>query len=117
LLEVTVNDLTLHAYELPPLAFGYFLNSDVQGFVPNVMNSVGNLCLGGDVGRFNRLGEVQNTGLDGAFELTIDLTNFPRPMGAVTVMAGETWNFQAWHRDLVILPTSNFTEGLSLTFE
>jgi hypothetical protein len=30
-------------------------------------------------------------------------------------MAGQTWNFQAWHRDQVGLG-SNFTDGLEIQF-
>ena len=38
--------------------------------------------------------------------------------GAVAVVAGETWNFQGWHRDAVGgSATSNFTQGVSVTFQ
>jgi hypothetical protein len=42
---------------------------------------------------------------------------FPQPNGTVPVMAGETWSFQCWHRDVAGgAATSNFSEGVSLTF-
>ena len=38
-------------------------------------------------------------------------------MGLVAVMPGDTWNFQAWHRDFVGgSVTSNFSDGLSVDF-
>jgi hypothetical protein len=34
------------------------------------------------------------------------------------VVPGETWYFQAWHRDLVGgTATTNFTDGLEVTFQ
>jgi hypothetical protein len=40
------------------------------------------------------------------------------PLTPVTsILAGETWNFQAWYRDLNPTNTSNFTDGLSVTFQ
>ena len=59
---------------------------------------------------------VLSTGASGSVELTIDRTNTPTPTGSVSVLAGETWNFQAWYRDLHPGPTSNFTDALSVTF-
>jgi uncharacterized NAD-dependent epimerase/dehydratase family protein len=47
-----------------------------------------------------------------------NLTAFPSPawMG-VAVAAGETWSFQAWHRDAIGgNATSNFTVGLEVLF-
>ena len=38
----------------------------------------------------------------------------PVPQGTV-IAAGETWNFQLWHRDLGA--TSNFSNALGLTWE
>ena len=76
--------------------------------------SQGNFCLGGDIGRFNA--NVLNTGADGNFELAIGTssmpTNPPRP-----ILAGETWNFQAWFRDRGLFDTSAFTDAVSITFQ
>ena len=33
-----------------------------------------------------------------------------------TVLPGDTWNFQAWFRDMNPGPTSNFTDGVAVTF-
>jgi len=112
------NDLGLVAENLPNNAFGYFLNSMTQAFIPQPGNSVGVLCLGGAIGRYVGPGQVQNSGLTGSFTLALDLTQTPTPTGFVSIAAGETWNFQAWHRDSVGgVAVSNFTDALSVTFQ
>ena len=114
---VADNDLTLTADNLPPMAFGFFITSTTQGFVMNVGGSSGNLCLGGDIGRYVGAGQIQSSDMSGSFSLAIDLTMTPTPTGLVPIMAGETWNFQAWHRDSVAgMATSNFTDGISVLF-
>jgi hypothetical protein len=112
-----VNDLRLTASGLPLSAFGYFITARTPGFVVGPGGSQGNLCLGASIGRFAL--QVQNTGTSGRIEIEADLTAFPHPaFGSVPVNAGETWHFQAWHRDSVGgLATSNFTGGLSIAFQ
>ncbi len=115
---ISANDVTLRASSLPQNAFGFFLTSQSQGFVLNPGGSTGNLCLGGSVGRYVGPGQVMNTGSTGTLRLLLDLTQTPTPMGLVAVMPGDTWNFQAWHRDFVGgSVTSNFTDGLSVDFQ
>ena len=108
------NNLTLTASQLPQQQFGYFLNSQTQGFVPFAGGSQGNLCLGGAIGRHKD--QIQNSGSTGEFAIQVDLTMLPTPGGTHSVIAGETWNFQAWFRDMNPGPTSNFTDGVSITF-
>ncbi|MEM1449241.1 MAG: hypothetical protein AAF957_09580 [Planctomycetota bacterium] len=111
------NDLELRATSLPANSFGYFLTSRTEGFVPNPGGSAGVLCLSGMIGRYVGPGQIQNSGASGEITLQIDLTQTPTPMGFVSVMAGEDWNFQAWYRDAVAgTPTSNFTDGLEIVF-
>ncbi|QDV09193.1 hypothetical protein Poly30_47500 [Planctomycetes bacterium Poly30] len=111
------NDVTLTAADLPNSAFGFFITSTTQGFVANPAGSEGNLCLAGAIGRYVGAGQIQNTGGAGSFSLALDLTQTPTPTGLVSIAAGETWNFQAWHRDANMgTPVSNFTDGLSITF-
>lgn len=110
------NSLTLIASDLPPNQFGIFVTSRDQAFIPGGgAAGNGNICLGGLIGRFNRPGEILSTGTGGTFALATDLTNFPQGSTTASVVAGDTWNFQAWHRDSVGLG-SNFTDGLALTF-
>ena len=53
----------------------------------------------------------------GTFSLMLDLGSLPQPAGSVAAQVGETWRFQAWYRDQTLgLPTSNFTDGVALTF-
>lgn len=115
---VADNDVTLMASQLPQQAFGFFIASPTQGFVPNPAGSAGNLCLSGSIGRYVGPGQIQQSGATGSFALAIDLTAIPQPTGSVAVVAGETWNFQTWFRDSVGgSTTSNFTNGLQVDFQ
>ncbi len=112
------NNLTLSASSLPLFSFSFFLVSRNQSFVPNPAGSAGNLCLGGMIGRYVGPGQVQQANTSGNIQLSIDLTMIPQPLGFVAVQPGETWNFQAWYRDSAGgIPTSNFTDGYSITFQ
>ncbi len=110
------NNLQLNASGMPAHSFGLFIASQTQGFVMSPGGSQGNLCLAGNVSRF--MHQVQQSNNAGTFSIPVDLTAIPTPGGTVAVQAGETWNFQAWYRD--VAPgggaTSNFTNGLSYTF-
>ena len=99
---------------MPSNQFGYFLVSANQATVPGPGGSQGVLCLGGSLGRFNN--QVQNSGLLGTFQIQVDINSLPLNP-AVSVLPGETWNFQTWFRDLNPVPTSNFTHAIAVTFE
>jgi hypothetical protein len=115
---VANNDLVLVASNLPMTAFGYFLTSRTQGLVNQPGGSLGVLCLGGAIGRYTGPGQIQNTGTTNSFSLALNLSQTPTPTGLVAVVAGETWNFQAWHRDAVGgVAVSNFTDGFSVAFQ
>lgn len=100
------------ATALPAGSIGMVLASRQAGFSPLAGGSAGNLCLGGAIGRsvgaFTRVADGA-----GEFLVTADLTGLPQPNGTVPVQPGETWYFQAWHRDGA---TSNFTTALRATF-
>ena len=111
------NDVVLFASDMPQNALAYFLISRTQGFVAGPAGSAGNLCLGGDIGRFVGFGQILNTGTGGAVSLPIDLTRLPQPTMNVAAMPGDTWNFTCWFRDAIGgSPTSNFTDGLRIDF-
>ena len=115
--DVAVNSLTLLASDLPANQFGIFVTSQTQGFMPGAGGtSNGNLCLTGTLGRFSAPNQILDSGPGGAFSLSVDLTVVPEGPQFVAVMAGETWNFQAWHRDTVGLG-SNFTDALEIAFQ
>ncbi len=104
----------LHATDLPLNQIGYFLASETQGFTANPGGSQGNLCLSGNIGRFSQ--QIQSSGAAGSFTIQVDLTSIPTNPPQ-SVIAGQTWNFQAWFRDMNPGPTSNFTDGVSIAFE
>ncbi|QDV08295.1 hypothetical protein Poly30_38320 [Planctomycetes bacterium Poly30] len=115
--SLAANDVTLVASRLPLNAFGFFIASRQRGFTPNPAGSTGNLCLGGAIGRYVGPGQIQDSGAAGSFSLTIDVTAIPQPTGLVPAAVGESWSFQAWHRDSLLgFPTSNFTDGVRITF-
>lgn len=116
--QAAANDLTLTATDLPLNTFGFFLASRQQGLVVAPGGSQGNLCLSGAIGRFVGPGQVRNSGALGTFALAIDLTQLPSPTGFVVATAGETWNFQAWHRDSVAgSTTSNLSGGVMVVLQ
>ncbi|MEM9382497.1 MAG: hypothetical protein AAGB93_21265 [Planctomycetota bacterium] len=112
---VVDNDLTLRAFDLPQNALSLAIVSRTQGFAQMPGGSVGNLCLGGTIGRF--VPQATSSGSAGEAFVTVDLNGIPQPNGLEVVLPGETWNFQFWHRDAVMgTAVSNFTDGLSVTF-
>jgi len=110
--SVGANDLRLNAFRLPNNAFGYFIASTTTGFVPNAGGGMGNICLGGNIGR-GVGGAILNTGSEGSFGILANLAAIPQPGGPpVAALPGDTWNFQAWHRDSVGgVATSNLTNA------
>ncbi|MEL6427692.1 MAG: hypothetical protein AAFR54_00850 [Planctomycetota bacterium] len=111
----TDNNVTLNASNLPVGQFGIFVTSLTDGFsmVPNS----GNLCLSGQIGRYQQLNQIQQVDANGQFFFQIDTTMMPQPAVTVPIQPGETWYFQAWHRDFVGgMASSNFTDGLMIPF-
>ena len=110
------NLFTLRATGLPTNQFGIFLTSMTQGYVVGVNGtSNGNLCIGGVIGRLIAPGQILSSGATGEFQLPLDLNQLPQGNGVVSVMPGQTWNFQAWHRSNIGLG-SNFSDGLEVLF-
>ncbi|MEM6571161.1 MAG: hypothetical protein AAF957_22305 [Planctomycetota bacterium] len=115
--DLMARTMQLDAFDMTPNAFGFFLTSMTEAFVPNPGGSAGNLCLGGNIGR-GVGGGIWNSGATGTWTTTVDLDNIPTPTGTTVVMSGDTWHFQAWHRDISSIgtPTSNFTDGVRVRF-
>jgi len=113
------NNVTLTAASMPANQFGFFLTSQMQGLVMNPGGSNGNLCLGGTIGRYVGAGQIMNSGAGGTFSLGLNLTQTPAGAVFVAITAGQTWNFQAWFRDIGPMgqPQSNFTDGRSILFQ
>ncbi len=111
------NDVTLHGSSLPVGALGYMAVARTQSFFANPGGSTGNVCLGANIGRY--IGSVLTADGSGQISMALDLTAIPQPTGSQATLAGETWNFQFWHRDTA--PgggaTSNFSRGLEVNFQ
>ena len=110
----SANDLTLTTFDLPMNQFGYYLCSQTQGLIMTPGGSMGNLCLGGSIGRFAWL--AQNSGPSGEISTVIDLTSMPTNP-STPVMAGQSWNFQLWYRDFFFSTTSNFSEAIEVLYQ
>ena len=95
------DDLTLSGVQLPVSVPALFITSSTQGFVTNPSGSIGNLCLGGAIGRYIGPGQIQFADAMGVVSLPIDLTMVPQSSGFISVMAGDSRSFQIWFRDLV----------------
>ncbi|MEZ6015334.1 MAG: choice-of-anchor Q domain-containing protein [Planctomycetota bacterium] len=114
---VATNNLRLVASSLPPGTFGVLLLARSRAVQPLFAGSSGTLCLAAPFGRFSGPGQVQQASAAGELSLQPDLTASLPGLGAL-VAAGESWSFQAWHRDIgPTAPTSNFSDGVRVTFE
>lgn len=107
------NDVTLTGRQLPNGQFGYFLTGMTSGFIPLPPGSMGNLCITGNIGRYNAQ-VAQITG--GELSISINLQSMPVNPN-VAVVAGDTWHFTLWYRDQNPAATSNFTDATSITFQ
>ena len=47
----------------------------------------------------------------------INVNAIAQPSGTTPISPGETWHFQAWHRDANPTLTSNFTDAVAVTFQ
>jgi hypothetical protein len=113
---VAENDFRLRATQLPLNSFGFFLASRFQDFRPFPGGSQGILCLGDPIGR--GVGNVIFfTGATGSATVNVDLNLIPQPSVFVSVMPGEMWNFQCWHRDVNPAQTSNFSDAIAVEFQ
>lgn len=112
---VGADSFALRATSLPASQFGFFLTSQTQDVLSMPAGSQGVLCLGGTIGRV--LSTLGMTSASGEIESAIDLFALPVGPSLVTVMPGETWSFQFWHRDVNPVQTSNFTEAIEVEFQ
>jgi len=113
---ISLNNLGMFADDLPQNVFTFMLVGTNDDIVMNPGGSLGNLCVGGAIGRY--WSSLQSTGPGGTAGHPVNLQAIPKPnSGAVPVQAGETLRFQWWHRDTVNgLPASNFTNAMRITF-
>jgi len=114
--EASENFVRLEATGLPQRSFGLFMTSRTARNSQHFAGGQGRLCLGGGFGLYNGPGQVQVTDGGGAIALDIDVTRTPQAGGFVGVVAGETWHYQAWYRDVNPALTSNLTDAIALRF-
>ncbi|MCP3918648.1 MAG: hypothetical protein GY711_24140 [bacterium] len=105
-----------------PSQFGYFI-SGPAGFYFSPPGSEGIICIGSPAGRYNSgsLSQVFVFDVDGVSTNTFDGGQSVLPTDGSwspvsAVVAGETRGFQAWHRDNIPAPTSNFSDSVLVTF-
>lgn len=95
---------------------GLFLISQNQGFVPLFGGSQGNLCLGSPI--FRVVGLPDSVGVSGELGLLNARLQLTSPPYGPSVLPGQTWNVQAWFRDVVAgQNTSNTSDAVSVTFQ
>lgn len=112
---IGTNNMAVTATSLPQDVFTFLLVGTASDYVANPAGSLGNLCVGGSIGRY--WNSLQSTGGTGTASHGLDLQNIPGPSTSQPVLAGQTLYFQWWHRDTVGgLPASNFTNGLRAIF-
>ncbi|MCP3917293.1 MAG: hypothetical protein GY711_17240 [bacterium] len=92
---------------------GYLFASSSPGFVVFPGGGNGNLCLGGDIGRYAQ--SVLNSGPGGTMAQPVDAGALPLGTAPFTTSAaaGDTWYFPFWHRDT---GANIFTEAIDVTF-
>lgn len=102
--------LVLTATRLPVPRTGFFLFSQAQGFSAPFGSGV--LCLGGPIYRLSNF-PLSSAGSNGQGHVRLQVPQSGLPTNA-TWIAGETWNFQYWHREPG--STSNTTDAASIQF-
>lgn len=113
--EAALDMTTLRATSLPPSAFGVFLVAGASAGHFPVSGVGGDLCLGGPLGILRPLGGMADTA--GVLLGPLDLRALPFP-SPIAVRPGDTWWFQAWHRDaLATGERSVLTDAISVRFE
>ena len=111
------DDVVLFADRLPPFQTTLFLNSRSTGSMPMLGGGEGTLCLGGSVNRYVGPGELTPATPLGEAWLRLSLPNTPDGSAVSPVLAGETWYYQAWHRDVVGgAQTTNLTDAVAVTY-
>ncbi|MEL6429592.1 MAG: hypothetical protein AAFR54_10470 [Planctomycetota bacterium] len=112
--DLARNDLTLLFHDLPETVALLPVASQTTATLPNPGGSVGTLCLGGAIGRYPA---VLVTTQYGTARAVLNLGGLPTPQGPAPALAGETWFFQGWHRDVDAGgPTSNLTDAIAVSF-
>lgn len=108
--SIALENLTLEAGPIAAHQGAIFYYGPIQVDVP-IGN--GHRCVGGGTTGLGRL-PIVSSGFGDHITYTLDYDN--PPTAATTILAGSTWNFQAWYRDPISNPVFNFSDGLELSF-
>ncbi|QDV07524.1 hypothetical protein Poly30_30500 [Planctomycetes bacterium Poly30] len=117
---VANNDFTLNA-AIPTNSFGFFITSQTAGFIMNPAGSAGNICVSGNIGRYQQ--NAASSGAAGLISLGtangINLAAIRTAQGGpYAAAAGIRTHWQLWHRDSSPQgPTSNFTNGVYVDWQ
>ena len=106
--SISAANLTLHATGVPTNKTGIFIYSIAQQQVPF---GNGFLCVGGMGIPVARMKPAVNSGAGNSLDLQVNYANLP---SNGPIVAGSTWNFQAWFRDGTGL--FDLSDGVRLTF-
>lgn len=114
---VAANNMTFYMADLPANAFGFLVTSQTTGFLAMPGGSQGDMCLNGaGVGRYDN-SPIQ-TSSQGYASQVADLTQIPHPTsGGSAAVAGQTYGWQLWYRDMNPSVTSNWTNAVRVTFQ
>ncbi|MEZ6015661.1 MAG: hypothetical protein R3F49_11135 [Planctomycetota bacterium] len=110
--RATANDLTVTARDLPRDAYGVLLTARGRASYPLPGGSQGALLLAPPLHFWSD--RVARADAQGHLEVTIDLT---QPLLGAPPTAGDTWHFQLWFRDRNPTPTTNTTNGVTVTLD
>ncbi|MEZ6018177.1 MAG: hypothetical protein R3F49_23940 [Planctomycetota bacterium] len=110
------NRTTIGARGLSPQSnVGYLLVGDAQALPMIPPGSIGQLCLGGRIGRY--INQVQAASMLGAMSFEVDTSALPFSSGAVGIGPFEPLFFQLWYRDSSLgAPTSNFSDMIGVLY-
>ncbi|MBL4769904.1 MAG: hypothetical protein JKY61_01860 [Planctomycetes bacterium] len=112
--DVATDDrLSLQASNLPANQTVLFIASDTPVSILHPGGYGGILCVGGSFARFNS--QIMNSSACGRAAITVDTTDM-RANPSRPILAGETWHFQAWHREPGMAPAT-FTDAASVMFQ
>ncbi|MCP3916220.1 MAG: hypothetical protein GY711_11745 [bacterium] len=112
-------NVRLYAVNVPAGQAGIFFASRTLGFVIGPGGSQGNICVLGSQGRYSMPGDIFFGAGAGSYTpiggLQVGSRPVPTsPLPGEAIVAGDTWNWQAWHRD--IAGNTNFTNVVQITF-
>lgn len=105
--------LRLVCEQLPPNKLALLLVGDGSATSAPPFG-VGTLCVSGNVARFDA--QPVNSGATGVAPFDVDIRALPFTP-AIPVLAGQTWNFQVWHRDLASAGGANLSPAVAVTFD